>query len=162
MATAKEYTLCFLTHGDQLLLLNRRKAPWMGSWNGVGGKRNANETPQQCAFREVEEETGFTHDAYTVRATGLMRWVEDGQLSGMLHLYWMELHDSPAFASYPILTDEGILMFHSLAWTMDKANTGAVTNLRFLVPALLAATAPVKFECDYDREGNLISALQVA
>lgn len=36
-----QYTLCFIERGDAILLLNRQKAPWMGCWNGVGGKIEA-------------------------------------------------------------------------------------------------------------------------
>lgn len=31
-----KYTICFIKRGDEILLLNREKSSWMGSWNGVG------------------------------------------------------------------------------------------------------------------------------
>ena len=32
------YTLCFLTRGDHILMLHRRRPPNQGLWNGVGGR----------------------------------------------------------------------------------------------------------------------------
>ncbi|KPA73712.1 hypothetical protein ABB37_09632 [Leptomonas pyrrhocoris] len=123
MTTAKEYALCFLTRGDDVLLLNRLKSPFMGSWNGVGGKRDSQETPLECAHREVEE-TEFAPQSYTVRSSGRMQWTEQGRLLGVLHLYLMELHAAPALARYPESTREGILAFRPLRWVLDRANTG--------------------------------------
>lgn len=31
-------TLCFIRKDDEILMLNRQKAPLQGLWNGVGGK----------------------------------------------------------------------------------------------------------------------------
>ncbi len=49
------YTICFLKHANEYLLLNRRKPPLMGRWNGVGGKLAPNESPLDCVLREVFE-----------------------------------------------------------------------------------------------------------
>jgi hypothetical protein len=38
------YTLCFLTRGDQVLMLHRRRPPNQGLWNGVGGRLEPGET----------------------------------------------------------------------------------------------------------------------
>lgn len=52
-------TLCFIRKDDEILMLNREKAPLQGLWNGVGGKMEENETPMACILREIEEETGL-------------------------------------------------------------------------------------------------------
>lgn len=31
-----------------------------GKWNGLGGKLEAGETPEECSIREVKEESGYT------------------------------------------------------------------------------------------------------
>ena len=58
-------TLCFVTHGDEVLLL--RGAPdkriWPGKYNGVGGHVEASEDVYNAARREIGEETGLAvHD----------------------------------------------------------------------------------------------------
>ena len=45
------YTLCFLTRGDDILMLKRNHAPNRGLWNGVGGKIGPGETPVDAIGR---------------------------------------------------------------------------------------------------------------
>ena len=45
---------------SQWLLCKRKKAPFQGLYNLVGGKREANETSPDAAYRELYEETGIT------------------------------------------------------------------------------------------------------
>jgi 8-oxo-dGTP diphosphatase len=55
-------TLCYLKRNGQTLMMHRIKKPddmHMGKWNGLGGKLLPGETPEQCALREVEEESGL-------------------------------------------------------------------------------------------------------
>lgn len=44
---------------DQLLLIQRRKAPYAGMWALPGGKRNEHEPIELTAIRELREETGL-------------------------------------------------------------------------------------------------------
>ncbi|MTB64685.1 NUDIX domain-containing protein [Streptococcus sp. zg-86] len=55
-------TICYLDNGKELLMLHRNKKEndvHAGKWIGVGGKLEAGETPQECAVREIFEETGL-------------------------------------------------------------------------------------------------------
>ena len=52
-------TLCYVRREGQTLMLHRiKKANDMhqGKWNGLGGKLNPGESPQECAVREIYEE----------------------------------------------------------------------------------------------------------
>lgn len=56
-------TICYIDNGSQFLLLHRNKKPndiHEGKWVSVGGKFEAGESPQECAVREIKEETGLT------------------------------------------------------------------------------------------------------
>ncbi|MEZ4867783.1 MAG: 8-oxo-dGTP diphosphatase [Caldilineaceae bacterium] len=56
-------TLCYVRHNGKTLMMHRiKKANDMhaGKWNGLGGKFIPGETPEQCAIREVWEESGLT------------------------------------------------------------------------------------------------------
>ncbi len=44
----------------RILLGRRRNAHGAGDWSPPGGKLDFGETPEQCAVREVREETGLT------------------------------------------------------------------------------------------------------
>ncbi len=56
-------TLCYLQHDGKTLMLHRIKKSGdihAGKWNGLGGKMEPGETPEECAIREVREEAGLT------------------------------------------------------------------------------------------------------
>ena len=56
-------TICYIDNGKEFLLLLRNKKPndvHEGKYIGVGGKLEAAETPEECAVREIFEETGLT------------------------------------------------------------------------------------------------------
>ncbi len=55
-------TLCYVRRPGQTLMLHRIKKPndmHLGKWNGLGGKLEAGETPEECAIREIYEESGL-------------------------------------------------------------------------------------------------------
>lgn len=56
-------TICYIDNGKQFLLLERNKKGndiHENKWVSVGGKFEAGESPEQCARREIFEETGLT------------------------------------------------------------------------------------------------------
>jgi 8-oxo-dGTP diphosphatase len=55
-------TLCYVKRDGCTLMLHRIKKPndiHEGKWNGLGGKFEAGETPEECVRREVQEEAGL-------------------------------------------------------------------------------------------------------
>ncbi len=52
-------TLVYAVRGDQVLMLYRHKEPNLGLWVAPGGKIHADESPRDCAIRELYEETGL-------------------------------------------------------------------------------------------------------
>ncbi len=62
-ATAmKLATLCYLKKNAKTLMMRRNKRTddiHFGKWNGLGGKLEPGETPEECVIREVLEESGL-------------------------------------------------------------------------------------------------------
>jgi 8-oxo-dGTP diphosphatase len=76
-------TLCFITRGDEVLLL--RGAPtkhiWPDKYNGVGGHVEADEDIYTSAVREMREETGL--DVADARLRGVLN-IDVGQETGII------------------------------------------------------------------------------
>ena len=83
----KQTTLCYLEQDGRYLMLHRvRKAHDENhdKWIGVGGKFEDRESPEDCARREVLEETGLTLTDY--RYCGIITFVLDDWTEYM-HLF---------------------------------------------------------------------------
>ena len=55
-------TLCYLKKNKKTLMLHRIKKQndiHEGKWNGLGGKFETGEIPEECVIREVREESGL-------------------------------------------------------------------------------------------------------
>ena len=55
-------TLCYLRRNGKTLMVHRIKKKndmHAGKWNGLGGKLEPGETPEECAVREIMEESGL-------------------------------------------------------------------------------------------------------
>ncbi len=84
----KNTTLCYLYRDDEVLLLHRTKKKDdlnEGLWIGIGGHFEENESPEECALREVKEETGLTMTDYRYR--GVVTFVSDRYEGEYMHLF---------------------------------------------------------------------------
>jgi 8-oxo-dGTP diphosphatase len=55
-------TLCYVRRNGKTLMLHRVKKPddiHEGKWNGLGGKFEPGESPEDCVIREIREEAGL-------------------------------------------------------------------------------------------------------
>ena len=66
-------TLCYVKRDGHTLMVYRNKKPndiHEGKWNGLGGKFEAGETPEECVIREIFEESGLS--IYNPKLCGLL------------------------------------------------------------------------------------------
>lgn len=71
-------TLCYVTQGDQVLMLHRVKKKNdinKEKWIGIGGKFEKEESPEQCLLREAMEETGLRLTRWQCR--GVVTFLND-------------------------------------------------------------------------------------
>ena len=52
----RQVSLCFLVRDNEILLAMKKRGFGKGKWNGVGGKRDINESILEAAVRETYEE----------------------------------------------------------------------------------------------------------
>ncbi len=81
-------TLCYIEKDGCYLMLHRTKKNHdvnHGKWIGIGGKLEADETPEECLLREAKEETGLTLLNYRYR--GLLTFIAEGWESEYIFLY---------------------------------------------------------------------------
>ena len=75
-------TLCYLRRDGQTLMMLRNKKPndiHQGKWNGLGGKFEPGETPEQCAVREIREESGLLAEAPLMKGFLTFARFKDGE-----------------------------------------------------------------------------------
>ncbi len=143
------YTLCFLTRGDEILMLHRQRPPNRGLWNGVGGRLESGESPFACCLREVREETGYQLPSASF--TGLLTWEGDYEVSvGGLYLF-----TAPAPSGEPVACEEGLLAWKPRAWVFTSPEV--VSNLHIVVPSILAGSPPVEYHFVY-QDGCLLQS----
>lgn len=116
-------TLCYLEKDNKYLMLHRTKKQNdinQGKWIGVGGKLEPNETPEQCLYREVKEETGLTLLDFNHRGIVIFNFNDDEPL-------FMYLYTSKNFSGKLQECSEGDLkwidkseLFNLNLWEGDK------------------------------------------
>ena len=81
-------TLCYVTRGDEVLMLHRVKKKNdlnQDKWIGIGGKFEAGETPDECLLREGKEETGLTLTDWKCR--GVVTFLSDRWEGEYMYLF---------------------------------------------------------------------------
>ena len=94
-------TLCYVIQGDQVLMLHRVKKQNdvnKDKWIGIGGKFEAEESPDECLLRESWEETGLTLTSWQCR--GVVTFLQEGGEGEYMYLFTADgfegnLHDCP-------------------------------------------------------------------
>ena len=150
------YTLCFITRGSQLLLLERRRDPNLGLWNGVGGKLGPDESPRDGILREIREETGL--ELTDVRFCGVVTWHENGGLRSGVYTYVATLPEDTGYET-PRDTDEGVLDWKERAWALDPANERVPVSARHFLARML--DDPAQYEHYFAFIGNQIAEYSV-
>ena len=88
-------TLCYIENdrGEYLMLHRTKKQNDLnaGKWIGVGGKFEADETPEECLLREVYEETGLTLTHYRFR--GIVTFLSNEWEGEYMHLFTADKYE---------------------------------------------------------------------
>lgn len=77
----------------KVLLIQRGAAPYKGAWAFPGGFMNMDETTEECAIRELEEETGLK--VATVHQIGAYSKVDRDPRGRTITVAYLAIIDSP-------------------------------------------------------------------
>ena len=101
----KNTTLCYIEKDGNYLMLHRTKKEVDANkdkWIAPGGKFEDGESPEECALREIKEETGLTIENFIYK--GIVTFVSDVWETEYMHIFW-----SDSFSGELIVCDEGDL-----------------------------------------------------
>jgi 8-oxo-dGTP diphosphatase len=145
-------TLCFITHGDEVLLLRGgpHKRLWAGRYNGVGGHIEAGEDVHEAMLREIAEETGLAvHD---LRLAGVVHADAGDPGVGILFFVFTAQATSKQIGPSP----DGTLEW----WPIDRMPASdMVEDLAILLPKVLGmgpADPPFFAAYRYDEHDRLV------
>lgn len=118
-------TLCYLERDDKFLMLHRvskKNDINKDKWIGVGGHLEDDESPEECAQREIREETGYDIPLSELKFRAIVTFVSDKGDYELMSLFTAKAPDSD-----PIDCDEGVLewvskdkVFELNLWEGDK------------------------------------------
>ena len=103
-------TLAYVKRDGHTLMLHKAKGYQQGKWNGLGGKFDPGESPEECLKREVFEESGLTVEKAQLR--GFITFPDfDGNDDWYAFVYTVS-----AFSGEVVASEEG-----KLRWVPDDA-----------------------------------------
>ncbi|WP_100487440.1 NUDIX hydrolase [Sporolactobacillus pectinivorans] len=145
------YTLAFIRNNGKILMINREKNPWQGAWNGVGGKLEPGESPEECVIREIGEETGIRIMYPLFR--GIVTWNPDQEDPQGMYVFVAEVRDLNGIDT-PKGTREGILEWKTEEWVLSENNFGTVPTLRVFMKDVLdiGRHHPVDYHCTFEHD----------
>ena len=141
----KNVTLCYIEKDGKYLMLHRTKKKNdlnKDKWIGVGGKFEDKESPEECAIREVKEETGLTLNSCKLRC--IVTFV-----SNEWETEYMYVFTSNDFTGKLIECNEG-----ELKW-VDKAEVRKLPTWegdKIFLDRILEDTAFFTAKVEYDGE----------
>ena len=105
-------TLCYIEKDSSYLMLHRIKKQNdynRDKWIGIGGKFEDAESPEECAVREIKEETGLFVEKTSLRYCGIVTFVDirSPSVSGcaeevfteFMHIFWTDKFSGKMFTS---------------------------------------------------------------
>jgi 8-oxo-dGTP diphosphatase len=113
-------TLCYVRdreRGKTLMLhrIRKDKDIHAGKWNGLGGKFEAGETPEDCVIREIEEESGLI--------------IRDPDLKGLLTFPRFKDEEDWYVFVYVVEDFSGELLAESAEGVLEWIDDDAITSL---------------------------------
>ena len=125
----KKAVLCFVILGDEILMINRNKPPFMGLWNAVGGKVKDGEDILSAGKREIFEESGITVKDIELLSEFTWNYDDEHGYALVSKISENEIKDK----NFPLKLEEGLVDFKKIDWVIDDKNYGIIEDLRVFI-----------------------------
>ncbi len=96
-------TLVYVRKDSKTLMLHKAKGYQKGKWNGLGGKLEPGESPEECMRREVFEESGLHVEKAKLK--GFLTWPDFDGVDDWYAFVFVVTD----FSGQPVSSDEGEL-----------------------------------------------------
>ena len=125
----KKAVLCFVISGEEVLMINRNKPPFMGLWNAVGGKVKDGEDIFTASKREIFEESGISVNHAELLSSFTWNYDDEQGYATITRLLENDFNRK----DFPKLTEEGIVDFKPIDWVLNAKNYGVIEDLRVFI-----------------------------
>ena len=105
-------SLCYIESNGCYLMMHRVKKDIdenRDKWIGIGGKFEEGESPEECAAREIREETGLSFLPEELCFRGLVTFVSDEWGTEYMHLFTVHAEQKHLLQIYGRENEEGTL-----------------------------------------------------
>jgi 8-oxo-dGTP diphosphatase len=130
----------------KVLLVKRTQPPNAGCWVAPGGKLEAGESPWECAYRKLGEETGLVAEA--LHMSGLVTLVIP-QLPGLAFLFLFTVTDR--LGDLIPAPPEGTLRW----WTFEEASNLALPQANWVYLPRLLSSGDTFYQAKYSYDENI-------
>ena len=144
-----ETTLCLLKKDNKILLAMKKRGFGEGKYNGVGGKLEEGETPEQAMIRETKEEILVTPTKY--EKVGFLEF--DEYYKGKKGRIAFHLYIATEWIGEPSESDEMIPKWFDIN---EIPYDNMFPDDKYWLPYILDGKK-IKAYFDFDEEWNLIS-----
>jgi 8-oxo-dGTP diphosphatase len=143
-------TLSAVVEDGKILLLRRNKAPYKGYWGLIGGKLKLHESIEECALREVKEETGLDCSFVMINDILHERITEDNFVKGGFVLFLCTL--KPMHKNV-VESDEGKVEWFNIA-SLKKEE--CIPSDYYMIKNLLGKSRKMKEVVQVEKDGILL------
>ena len=105
-------SLCYIENRGRYLMMHRIRKTVdenKDKWIGIGGKFEPGESPEDCAVREIREETGLCFTPHELRYRGIVTFVSDEWGTEYMHLFTVQADEGRLSSLQPDREEEGVL-----------------------------------------------------